>query len=90
MKVVTKGEKLWLRVLAATFVGMALDSVIFILIAFAGQVSGKQLALMMVFQYIMKVAFEIILMPVTCRIIGVLKRREGIDTFDYDHKYRVF
>ncbi len=90
LKVMTKGEKLWLRTIGSTVVGVALDSIIFILIAFAGQMTGRVLVTMILTQYAIKVLFEIILTPVTYRVIAFLKKKEGIDTYDYDHKYRIF
>ena len=90
LKVITKGEKLWLRTIGSTVVGEALDSMIFIAIAFAGTVATGQLFLMMLFQYLFKLLFEIILTPVTYKVIGKLKKVEGVDKYDYDQKYSLF
>ncbi len=90
LKIITKGEKLWMRTIGSTVIGEALDSVIFVSIAFAGTVPAKQLMTMILFQYLFKLGFEVVLTPVTYRVIAYLKKKEGIDTYDYDHKYRIF
>ena len=90
LKIVTKGDKLWLRTIGSTVVGEALDSILFITIAFVGTVPAGQLLSMILFQYLFKLLFEIVLTPVTYKIIGYIKKREGVDTYDYDQKYRLF
>jgi hypothetical protein len=34
-------------------------------------------------QWALKVGWEALLTPVTYKVVGVLKRREGVDVFDY-------
>ncbi|WP_161796458.1 VUT family protein [Desulfosporosinus acididurans] len=45
---------------------------------------------MIVLQYIWKVSYEVILTPVTYHIVGWIKQKEGIDTFDDKVKYNPF
>ena len=85
-----KGEKLWVRTIGSTLVGEALDSLIFITIAFAGMMPFGDLMQMVFFQYLFKVAFEAVFTPVTYKVVGFLKEKEGIDTYDYDQKYKLF
>ena len=90
LKTITKGKKLCLRTIGSTVVGEALDSVIFVIIAFAGTVTTKQLLSMILFEYLFKVCFEVVMTPVTYMVIGWMKKTEGIDTYDYDQKYSLF
>lgn len=90
LKIITKGKKLWLRTIGSSIVGEAFDSLLFITIAFAGTVSTGQIVTMILYQYLFKLAFEILFTPFTYWITGTLKKKEKIDTFDYDEKYRVF
>ncbi len=90
LKVATKGEKLWLRTIGSTVIGEALDSILFIVISFAGTMPAKQLGTMILFQYLFKLTFEVVLTPLTYRVIAYIKNKEGLDTYDYDHKYRIF
>ena len=90
LKVRTKGARLWERTIISTIVGEALDSVIFIVISFAGLIPNDQLFRMIIYQYLFKVIFEIIFTPLTYYVTGTLKKKEGIDTYDYDADYRLF
>jgi uncharacterized integral membrane protein (TIGR00697 family) len=89
LKVVTKGEKLWIRTILSTIVGEGFDSVIFVTVSFWGTMDNASVFQMILFQYLFKVCYEIIFTPVTYGIVNWLKRKEGIDTFDYDIKYNI-
>ena len=89
LKVRTKGKRLWERTIGSTIVGEAFDSFIFITIAFAGTMPTKQLFSMILFQYLFKLSFEVVFTPVTYLVIGFLKKKEGIDTFDYEQRYDI-
>ncbi len=90
LKIKMKGKRLWIRTIGSTIVGEALDSLIFISIAFGGLMPFGDLMQMVLFQYLFKVAFEAVFTPVTYKVVGFLKEKEGIDTYDYDQKYRLF
>ena len=89
LKIATKGSRLWMRVIVSSLAGEALDSALFILIAFLGVVPTDQILSMIMFQYLFKLGFELVLSPLTCKVIGILKKKEGIDTFDYDIRYTI-
>lgn len=87
LKIATKGRKLWIRTILSTLVGEGFDSVIFITISFLGTMNNSVIIQMIIFQYLFKVCYEVIFTPVTYLIVNWLKRKENIDTFDYDIKY---
>ena len=58
MKHKTKGRYLWLRMFGSSVVGYLLDSVPFVLIAFAGVVSTRDLLMMILLQYVLKLGIE--------------------------------
>lgn len=89
LKVATKGRKLWVRTILSTIVGEGFDSVIFIMVSFWGTMDNATVFKMILFQYLFKVCYEIIFTPVTYAVINWLKRKEGVDTFDYDVKYNI-
>lgn len=89
LKVITKGKSLWLRTITSTIVGEAFDSVIFIVISFGGTMENAVLLQMILFQYLFKVCYEIVLTPATYAFVGWLKKKENTDVFDYDVKYRI-
>jgi queuosine precursor transporter len=82
MKVLTKGKMLWTRTIGSTVVGQAVDSAIFYPLAFWGVWSNEQVLTVMVTNYALKVAWEVLLTPVTYKVVGFMKRREGVDVFD--------
>ncbi len=89
LKVATKGKKLWVRTILSTLVGEGFDSVIFILISFWGTMDNATILQMILFQYLFKVCYEVIFTPLTYVIVNWLKRKEEVDTFDYDVKYSI-
>ncbi len=90
MKIWSNGKRLWMRTVGSTVVGEGVDSVIFGIIAFAGVIPFSGLAILILSGYLAKVAYEIILTPVTYLIVNKLKRAEGIDVYDRDINYNPF
>ncbi|MGN6564015.1 MAG: queuosine precursor transporter [Thermomicrobiales bacterium] len=83
MKVLTQGRWLWSRTIGSTVVGQALDSLIFITLAFAGLLPPAALLAAVLTQWLLKSGYEIIATPLTYLVVGFLKRTEGLDPFDY-------
>lgn len=90
LKVITKGKRLWMRTILSTVVGEAFDSIIFIVISFWGTMENAVLLQMILFQYLFKVCYEVVLTPATYVFVGWLKKKEEIDVYDHDVKYKVF
>ncbi|MEO0032774.1 MAG: hypothetical protein RIS94_2532 [Pseudomonadota bacterium] len=90
MKVMTGGRHLWTRTIGSTVFGQAVDSVIFYPVAFLGTWSNQSVLTVMVTNWAMKVAWEVILTPATYAVVGFLKRREGVDVFDTDIDFSPF
>jgi uncharacterized integral membrane protein (TIGR00697 family) len=84
LKIATAGRWLWMRTIGSTVVGQALDSVVFVTLAFAGAVPAGLLAGIVAAQWAVKVAYEAAATPLTYAAVAWLKSREAIDTFDYD------
>jgi len=84
LKVATEGRWLWVRTIGSTVVGQALDSLVFVTLAFAGTVPAGVVAGIVGAQWTIKVAYEAAATPLTYAAVAWLKAREGIDTFD-DH-----
>ena len=82
MKLWTRGKHLWTRTIGSTVFGQAFDSLLFYPIAFLGIWSTEQVVTVMITNWLMKVAWEAALTPVTYAVVGTLKRREGVDIFD--------
>jgi uncharacterized integral membrane protein (TIGR00697 family) len=87
MKIATEGRWLWTRTIGSTVVGQALDSLVFITLAFAGTVPASGLASMIVTQWIAKSLYETLATPFTYWIVGFLKRRDGVDVYDRETNF---
>ncbi len=82
MKVWTRGRYLWTRTIGSTIVGQGIDSLIFYPLAFYGVWENDTLLQVLLIQFALKVAWEVLLTPVTYALVGWLKRREGVDVYD--------
>ncbi|UZK66711.1 queuosine precursor transporter [Sphingomonas sp. M1-B02] len=84
MKLWTQGRMLWSRTIGSTVAGQGIDSLIFYPLAFLGAEGWTtDLVVQVMFtQWALKVAWEVLLTPVTYMLVGFLKRREGVDVFD--------
>jgi uncharacterized integral membrane protein (TIGR00697 family) len=85
MKIRTRGRWLWMRTIGSTVVGQGLDTSIFITVAYIGMAWFTPL--MILFHWLMKVGIETAATPFTYAVVGYLKKKEGIDTYDYDTKF---
>lgn len=72
----TKEGSLWLRLLGSTAVGELADTVVFCTVAFYGVITGAEFLNYVVVGYLYKTAVEVILLPVTYRVIAAVKRAE--------------
>ena len=68
-----------LRAIASSLAGEACDSLIFFPVALGGIVPWKVMPMFVLWQVLLKTAYEIIILPVTIRVVRWVRRREGID-----------
>ncbi|MCG9969922.1 queuosine precursor transporter [Pelotomaculum terephthalicicum JT] len=90
IKKLTGGRLLWVRTIGSTVIGQGVDMLIFITGSFYGLVPGGVLIQMVVAQYVFKVAYEIVVTPLTYLVVGRLKQVEKIDSFDWGVNYNPF
>ncbi|MEZ5920136.1 MAG: queuosine precursor transporter [Parvularculaceae bacterium] len=90
MKVASGGKHLWRRTIGSTAVGQMVDKIIFYPLAFAGIWKPDLILAVMVTNYALQVAWEAALTPVTYRIVGFLKRAEGVDVYDKETDFTPF
>jgi len=72
----TAGRMLRTRLIVSTLVGELADTVLFCTIAFAGIITGLDFVMYIVLGYLVKVLAEVVLLPVTTRVIRVVRRAE--------------
>ncbi len=92
MKVWTGGKRLWTRTIGSTVIGQGVDSALFYPIAFLGAAGWTTDLVITVAltQWALKTAWEALLTPVTYKVVGFLKAREGVDVFDTDTDFSPF
>ena len=87
LKIATRGRWLWTRTIGSTLVGEGLDTLIFINIAFWGIIPAQLMLTAILTQWLFKVLYEVVATPFTYLIVGFLKRKEGLDTYDYSTNF---
>ncbi|MCF2969643.1 queuosine precursor transporter [Synechococcus sp. Nb3U1] len=80
MKVWTQGRWLWTRTIGSTLVGQAVDTGLFVAIAFWGVFPG--LGSLILSNYLFKCGVEALCTPLTYAITDWLKQQEDVDYFD--------
>lgn len=84
MKIWCEGRKMALRFVLSTVIAAAVDTVIFCSLAFGGVVPVNELAAFMLTMWLLKVAVEVIGLPISVRLAKFLKQYEQLDIYD-DH-----
>ena len=88
MKILTRGRWLWSRTIGSTIVGQGLDTSIFITLAFIGTPSFVPIIIL--YHWLAKTVIEAIATPFTYAVVNFLKRKEAIDTYDYETRFNPF
>lgn len=89
MKISSKGKRFALRAIMSTVYGEAADSVIFFPLALGGVVPWSEIPKLVISQVVLKTVYEIIVLPITIRVVKKTKNLEGIDTYDEGIDYNV-
>lgn len=84
MKVATGGRWLWSRTIGSTLVGQGLDSLVFVVVAFIGNIPLPGLVAAIIAQWLFKSIYETAATPITYLVVNALKRHEGVDVYDRD------
>lgn len=90
MKLFTNGRHLWTRTIGSTIVGEGVDTLVFCAVAFTGVFTSIQILSIVLANYVVKVAYEVIATPATYAVVGFLKRAEGVDVYDYGTNFNPF
>jgi uncharacterized integral membrane protein (TIGR00697 family) len=90
MKIYTRGRWLWTRTIGSTVVGEAVDSLCFYPLAFWGTWPSERVVYVLASNYCLKVLNEIVMTPITYRVVAFLKRVEHEDYYDYDTDFNPF
>lgn len=90
MKLHDGGRHFSARAILSTLAGETCDSIIFFPLALAGVVPASELPWLMLWQVILKTAYEVVALPITIRIVKALKAHEGEDVFDEGISYNIW
>ena len=90
MKIMTKGRWLWMRTIGSTIIGEGIDTVLFVAIAFAGILPWPLLFSVILSNYLFKCGFEVVVTPVTYKVVKYLKTKENEDYYDYTTDFNPF
>lgn len=90
MKIASRGRNFSVRAIWSTVVGETADSLIFFPVAFGGVIAWRELVVMMGLQIFLKSAYEVVILPVTIRVVKAVKRIDGSDVYDEGISYKVW
>ena len=92
LKVLMDGDKMWLRLITSTLAGQTLDNLTAFSIAHyvGGFFAISELPMLIFTTVAFCTVWEIIMLPVTYRIINNLKRLEGVDAYDRQTNFNPF
>lgn len=72
----TQEKALWVRLIGSTVIGELADTVVFCTIAFYGIITGGEFLNYVVIGYLYKTLLEVVLLPLTYRVISAVKQHE--------------
>lgn len=90
MKKKTQGKGLFQRAVLSTLIGEFADSLLFVLILFVFTYDIKTILIMVLTQTLVKTVYEIIIFPVTNRVVKKVKEFEQLDVIDTNISYNPF
>ncbi len=90
MKLAAGGKQMSVRFVVSTIFGEGVDSLLFYPIAFYGIWENSLVLKVMAAQWGLKVLVEIVMLPLTVKIVNALKRAESEDFYDRDTNFSPF
>ena len=90
MKLSSAGRNFSKRAVLSTVFGELTDSIIFFPLALGGVVPWEEMPSLVITQVTLKTLYEIIVLPVTIRVVAFTKAHDHEDVFDLDMNYNVF
>ena len=90
MKIRDQGHRFTVRAVWSSVLGESIDSLIFFPLAFYGIIPTSELPWLMLWQVVLKTGYEIIVLPLTVKVVKYVKQVEGVDVYDEHVSYNVF
>jgi uncharacterized integral membrane protein (TIGR00697 family) len=90
LKVLTTGKYFSLRIMGSTAIGVGIDSILFTNLAFWNVLPQAVIWKIILVQYVFKISYEFLMLPVTWQVTNYLKRVDNIDYYDTNTKLNPF
>jgi uncharacterized integral membrane protein (TIGR00697 family) len=90
LKIRDRGERLWLRFVSSTVVGEGVNTLLFYGIVLRTVLPQGLLLRGALMGWTIKVVVEVVMLPLSYRVVRFLKRAEGIDHYDHDTNFNPF
>jgi uncharacterized integral membrane protein (TIGR00697 family) len=90
MKLSSNGKNFSARAVMSTVWGELTDSIIFFPLALGGVIPWEEMPSLMISQVTLKTLYEILVLPVTIRVVEFTKRHDHEDVYDRDINYNIF
>ena len=90
MKLSSAGRNFSRRAVLSTIFGELTDSVIFFPLALGGVIPWEEMPSLVVTQVTLKTLYEILVLPITIRVVKFTKLHDHEDVFDKDVAYNIF
>ena len=90
MKMYSSGKYFKIRAIASTVFGVGVESSVFFLLAFYGEMSLIDIGKITLDSWILMIVYEIAVLPITNKVVNYLKQKENIDTYDNGISYNPF
>ena len=90
MKLSSKGKNFSIRAVLSTIGGELTDSVIFFPLALGGVIPWEEMPSLVITQVTLKTLYEILVLPVTIRVVKFTKEHDHEDVYDNGMVYNIF
>jgi uncharacterized PurR-regulated membrane protein YhhQ (DUF165 family) len=90
MKLSSAGKNFSSRAVLSTIFGELTDSIIFFPLALGGVIPWEEMPSLVITQVTLKTLYEIIVLPVTIRVVNFTKAHDQEDVFDNNITYNIF
>ena len=90
MKLSSAGKNFSYRAVLSTIFGELTDSIIFFPLALGGVIPWEEMPSLVITQVTIKTLYEIVVLPVTIRVVKFTKLHDEEDVYDMDVAYNIF
>jgi len=90
MKLSSNGKNFSARAVLSTIFGELTDSIIFFPLALGGVIPWEEMPSLVITQVTLKTVYEILVLPITIRVVKFTKEHDQEDVYDNGMVYNIF